>query len=461
MNSNICSICNQEFHDDYFEKEQNKCYLHCEKESWHQEQETILGKLKVCDDFRYKKFGELFIPKIVQNTKKSLRLQNIHFPYNPIINENYLGLVTMKQDLEEIYMSECTFYGDQNIELNQHDSFELKRMNLFRIKSNYKVSFSGSKIQDLKISTSDIYNLHIQFSTFSNITISGNFSSNDYHTINNINIIRTNVLNESWIYELDLNRLRLHNVNFSKITMERLNISENVELDKSKFEHRFDFFDVIYLGSLNLDKTLLPKACSFLGLTSQKENNTPIKIENRETARIIKDSFEQQNNIIEANKFYALEMNEREKELDKDVKKGKNIFEWLVFKIHGLVSNHSQDWTLSLLWIILISCIVTVFNQTYFYETDRYLFISLITTIPIGFAVFTKELIQKISLLIFTFIFIQFNAINWDFLANQLNPFSIMTGKEHLTFSGLIYKVIIAYLIYQLIISIRQNTRRK
>ena len=34
-----------------------------------------------------------------------------------------------------------------------------------------------------------------------------------------------------------------------------------------------------------------------------------IKIDDRETARIIKHSFEQQNNIIEANKFYALEMN--------------------------------------------------------------------------------------------------------------------------------------------------------
>ncbi|MGD9553573.1 MAG: hypothetical protein AB7D96_08255 [Arcobacteraceae bacterium] len=217
------------------------------------------------------------------------------------------------------------------------------------------------------------------------------------------------------------------------------------------------FRDVTFEKPLNLRDTLFNHKVNFLNI----RKNEKVDVANRETARIMKDSFEQQNNIIEANKFYALEMKEREKELDKDVKEGKNIFEWLVFKIHGLASNHSQDWTLSLLWIILISCIVTVFNQTYFYETDRYLFISLITTIPIGFAVFTKELIQKISLLIFTFIFIQFNAINWDFLANQLNPFSIMTGKEHLTFSGLIYKVIIAYLIYQLIISIRQNTRRK
>lgn len=42
--------------------------------------------------------------------------------------------------------------------------------------------------------------------------------------------------------------------------------------------------------------------------------------------------------------FYALEMKEREKELNPK----KDFFEWLVFKFHGLSSNHSQDWTLVL-----------------------------------------------------------------------------------------------------------------
>ena len=43
--------------------------------------------------------------------------------------------------------------------------------------------------------------------------------------------------------------------------------------------------------------------------------DTDIKVKNRETARKIKDTFEKQNNIIEANRFYKLEMKEREKEL--------------------------------------------------------------------------------------------------------------------------------------------------
>jgi len=45
--------------------------------------------------------------------------------------------------------------------------------------------------------------------------------------------------------------------------------------------------------------------------------------------------------------------------------------------------------------------------------------------------------------------------------ANLINPFSIMTKGETLTLGILIYKVVIAYLIYQFIVSIRQNTRRK
>ncbi|WP_419673020.1 hypothetical protein [Aliarcobacter butzleri] len=45
--------------------------------------------------------------------------------------------------------------------------------------------------------------------------------------------------------------------------------------------------------------------------------------------------------------------------------------------------------------------------------------------------------------------------------SKNLNPFSIMRGDEPITLGTLIFKIIIAYLIYQLIISIRQNTRRK
>ena len=46
-------------------------------------------------------------------------------------------------------------------------------------------------------------------------------------------------------------------------------------------------------------------------------------------------------------------------------------------------------------------------------------------------------------------------------VASSINPFSIITEKGTLTVGELVYRVTIAYLIYQLIISIRQNTKKK
>ena len=45
--------------------------------------------------------------------------------------------------------------------------------------------------------------------------------------------------------------------------------------------------------------------------------------------------------------------------------------------------------------------------------------------------------------------------------ANVINPFSIMLKGDPLNLGILIFKVIIAYLMYQFVVSIRQNTRRK
>lgn len=214
---------------------------------------------------------------------------------------------------------------------------------------------------------------------------------------------------------------------------------------------------IVRLRILFFRNTFFRKETNFLDIKLSK-------VGNRETARIIKDSFEQQNNIIEANKFYALEMKEREKELSPK----KDFFEWLVFKIHGLVSNHSQDWLLSLFWIIsltfLTSFIKTIdcnFSQISEKIVLSFIAISIIFFININVSN-TKKIYYIICSLVYYFIYALFTKdFSLTIFSNLINPFSIMTGKEELSFGILIYKITIAYLIYQLIISIRQNTRRK
>jgi sRNA-binding regulator protein Hfq len=211
---------------------------------------------------------------------------------------------------------------------------------------------------------------------------------------------------------------------------------------------------------------------------------------NRETARIIKHSFEKLNNIIEANKFYALEMEKRQEELSTDIEKGKNIFEYFIFHIHKFSSEHSTNPLLVLFWILIFSLFysycydflekkdfyIECFDEKYlkswmydFYNLKEFFDLFLVISIIFGiFLLITFICYQKnIGLMIiFTVCSIAFYIfLTKDFylflVAKNFNPFSIMTKGEDLTFSMLIYKSAIAYLIYQFIISIRQNTRRK
>ncbi|RXJ68963.1 hypothetical protein CRV08_05900 [Halarcobacter ebronensis] len=472
MPENICSICNGKFEDKYFDKEQKKCILHCEKNDWHANRETILGNIKICDDVKYNLFTEFFISRYTINNSTSLRIDKIHFPYNPIITLDALSCVIMSDKIKEIFLSECKFYGRQTILINQQESYQLDKMKFFNVFSDYEISFCSCKIKNLNISNCNIAKLEITFCEFNNLNIIGHFSPVDYRTIKNINFVKLEVKDNCWIKELDINELRVHAVRFSNTTFEKLNIKDKIDFDNSKFETRLDFYDIEYLDKLNLEKTLIPINCSFLLFSSNLNKKSIINVKNRETARIIKDSFEKQNNIIEANKYYALEMKEREKELKDDIKKGKNFFEYLVFLFHGLSSNHSQNWLLSLFWIFTFTFGHAVFS-CYEFKSDFtfWIFIIAFSLVAFVIAILLNQYIDDktthatfiivLSLIIYSAYGFFMDDFKLYTFSNKINPFSTMTEFSDLTFLTLLYKITIAYLIYQLIISIRQNTRRK
>ncbi|RXJ84278.1 hypothetical protein [Arcobacter sp. CECT 8985] len=298
-----------------------------------------------------------------------------------------------------------------------------------------------------------IEKLKIQFCTLNNkVDISKNIIKKDL-------CIENSIFNENII---------LDNSNVDGLLLKENIFNKLFSMADTKidfFISEKDSFEMLNLRRTNFNKLDLEKIhyigkSDLLGIEG--------KIQNRETARIIKDSFEQQNNIIEANKYYAIEMKKREEELTKDLKEGKNFFEWLVFKVHGISSNHSQDWLLALFWIISFTFSIGMITNDF----EKY-HISFINLIP-SFFIFIMSLIiasiqiefKNILLIIFGFIsYGLYSIISCDFnlynVTNHINPFSVMDSWKNITFSELIYKIIIAYLIYQLIISIRQNTRRK
>lgn len=126
----------------------------------------------------------------------------------------------------------------------------------------------------------------------------------------------------------DFYRTKFYNVNFEKTDFKNIAVfSEaefycDVDFKYTKFLGTSIFRDTIITGKLNLRDTIFKENANFLDITSKSRKVydeekrdyihigelEDIKVSNRETARIIKNFFDSSNNIIEANRFYKLEM---------------------------------------------------------------------------------------------------------------------------------------------------------
>lgn len=277
----------------------------------------------------------------------------------------------------------------------------------------------------------------------------------------------------------DFYQTKFKKVDFGRTDFEKISVfSEcefycDVDFKYTKFLGKSIFRDTVITGELDLRNSIFDDEANFLDITSKKRKKSykdeyigdsqEIKVSNRETARIIKNFYDSSNNIIEANKFYALEMEKRKYELNEALTEGyfKFILEYIIFKIHDLSSNHSQDWLLSLLWIINITFMYIIFTSANNYHNNVLATTFFYSIVWILFIFQNPRFLIKMILIFYTLIFTFFSLLSIDIVAEKINPFSIMTNKSPMTFDLLIYKITIAYLIYQFIISIRQNTRRK
>ncbi len=407
MSKCSCKECDLEVFEN-----SDKCILHCEKDDW---------RAKIPDKELEKIFSE-----------------------KPILSAEYKIKLELFWNIFKQQITEDKVQNFNNIIFPTNAEFEIKELENKILKFNH-CKFTDvfyfnflNNVQRIEFDDCHFY----KFVKFENIIFKEDF-----------------LFQNSTIYK-DA-ELLFKDINFDGVVSF---IKSTVETDFTFSQVRFNdmaLFNNTIIGNLFFQNTFFRKESNFLDI---KLSN----VGSRETARIIKDSFEKENNIIEANKFYALEMKEREKELSPK----KDFFEWLVFKIHGLSSNHSQDWTLALFWII---------NLTFFYSylntqpNDKILVFKIIfsfiailiiacMTIKIPEENKEKRWLTTIPTTIVCYVFYGYLVeTDWELseFSKNLNPFSIMRGDEPITLGTLIFKIIIAYLIYQLIISIRQNTRRK
>lgn len=263
---------------------------------------------------------------------------------------------------------------------------------------------------------------------FTNLVHSKNISFVDTHFHEDVIFLNQNYENIFLFEGCTVHKkITFKNINFSKLTSFIGTIFKGkVDFIHTKF-YELALFNNCKLEKLGFENTFFSGEANFLNLQNKKGKKLEsTNITNRETARIIKNSFEKQNNIIEANKYYAFEMKKRQKE----IKFSKERSDWLVFLFHRWSSNHSQNWIFPFGWIFAIS----------------FLYVS----VPSDHS-FCEGIYHRINL----------GSDLFDKMAKIINPFSIMLKGDPLNLGMLIFKVIIAYLMYQFVVSIRQNTRRK
>ncbi|RXJ93360.1 hypothetical protein CRV00_11295 [Malaciobacter molluscorum] len=478
MSKNICSVCGEEFEDKYFDKEDKKCVLHCDKSNSNKEilfWEYFNSYIKKENNKDLIEIKDIEFPVINNRDKEYIKLwldnaileKYVHFIRCRFQDEFNLTNTTFEN---EIVFSECNFYGDitfdncnfKNKVAIEKCTFNKKNFNI-KNECNFFDKFIFMVNKGTLTLNFELLYFHKNFiSIFGNKDIDFNceFQSCFFYpdsffemTANNINKLKfSDIHNYTKDFSFDNNiikeELSIYNTDFKNIKLINLNLSEcKINIESVSFLN--SIFIGINWGNLFNDKF-------------SKSNS------NREFFREIKYLYDNTGNIIEANNFYALEMKEREKELTKDLKEGKNFFEWLVFKVHGISSNHSQDWLLALFWILSLSFGFGFIDFINKYLDTKLEYILIDTFIYLIFICLSILIVQTKKINNFWLIclfYLIYGFITKDFtlfkISNHINPFSVMDSWDNISFSELMYKITIAYLIYQLIISIRQNTRRK
>lgn len=466
-----------------------RCILHSDKKDkdvdkfWEQIQDDLYSKYKCkqgqeeIDSFDIQ-YNSVVFPKFQKDYlydphDSTLEVSNFYFKHYKILEDGCCSKDEESESYTNKLIEEC------NIRFN--NCTFLDKVNLERYNFKESIIFHNC-IFEKKICLKDIFNAYVEFRDcdFKNNELNlydKNFNET-FILVDCKNIKKINVTNS--VFEKGTSFLKssfmdtvFFNTRFKDIAVfVESTFEKSVDFKYTFFEKNVFFKNAIFEKKLNLENSIIKEEANFLHI--KQKNGKELKLENisnRETARIIKNSFEKQNNIIEANKYYALEMEKKTEEL----KNEKNTIEKFIFNIHGLSSNHSQDPLRAFFWIIIlgiISATIDFFSMIHFgryIHGQPYMIVGLIVFVPLLFCIINiiKDKNFVLSFLILFLMLSSYCLITKDFytfcslFTKTINPFSMMFSNDSINLIQLIFKAIFAYLYYQLIVSIRQNTRRK
>ena len=348
--------------------------------------------------------------------------EDINLDWHIRFKDSNININIQDIELDEIYLltknfNNCTF---ENLSL-------LSNVKTLHIDLNFNdiklLQFAITKIANNGVNKISIGNTNI-----GQATIIDNIFKSDF-------IIYSSQIDSIEVRDVDFEALaEFRTVVFkNKFDFEEISYKGLVLFDKCLFNTKAEFKYItfekftsfrgsVFNNGLNLDFTSCDNEINFFGISGLNKTESK-KHTSQETYRIIKNNFEKIGNKIEANKYHSLELESKRRDLEKN--KWVNMGDYIVFKLHHISSNHSTNWVLALLWIILVGFLTTIFLHL---NAAKELFIN-------PFKVF-------------------------DYLCKYIYIGNMDDELKHNSLVFLFNKVSLGYLYYQFLTAVRKDTRK-
>ncbi|MCT7464726.1 hypothetical protein N5S72_09720 [Aliarcobacter cryaerophilus] len=218
----------------------------------------------------------------------------------------------------------------------------------------------------------------------------------------------------------------------NKILFKAINFHELALFGEAIFDKYLQFKYVTFKGythfratefndGLDLEYANIEKEMNFFGINNLDTKESKDKT-SQETYRIVKYQLEKVGNIIDANKYAALELSKKRISSCKDCNSFYSLLDCIVISSHKLSSDYSRNWIWTLFWIIFVSILTNYFLSREINNLNSiFQFMSILNN------------------------FEQFKTI----CTNEINYFILLFNK-----------ISLGYLYYQFLTSIRKNTRK-
>lgn len=370
------------------------------------------------------------------------------------------------KNIDNVNYQTCTFYGEVNAYAPDTKRAKLS-MNQFNFDCKFKSKLALEKVDiegELFSSNqiADNYKLFIKRLDVRNARLNGKFTASyleaeenkrtesvnfedvEFNSkfelkcskIKSVEIKNCNFAAVSDFYETEFGCFQIKKSIFHKfVGFERCCFGVNTEPNSdglARFEHTTFFDFASFRGGSYKDGLQLSEA-NFKSPPNFYEAQINGRNTNRETYRIIKHSFDSVGNHIEANRFFAFEMETYRRELK--AQKG-SWKEWLLLSFNSLISDHGQNYMKAVIWW---SATVASIGFVIVNDSRQWL-VTYFDSLP-SWWLFIRDALNTVAL---------------GFL--PFNP--IIKGREHLALFILLFGLLLAGITWHVLVAVRRHSKR-